>query len=97
MTFEQLKESVEDRVKLLEHASTAATVTSAEARLEEARVILDLINRLDAAREEKLDHPIYSVDPTGAVKQVGTITPATEEHPTLVEYDDPDRYDPGRC
>lgn len=81
MTFKQLKESVEDRVKLLEHASTAATVTSAETRLEEARVILDLINRLDAAREEKLDHPLRIVP---SITFVG-------------EDPDPNRHDPGKC
>ena len=57
MTFEQLKESVEDRVKLLEDTTCPGDEVLTEevtARMQEARVILDMINLVDAEREEKL-------------------------------------------
>lgn len=44
MTFKQLKESVEDRIRLFENTKPIAMPIE---RLEEARVILDLINLVD--------------------------------------------------
>lgn len=72
MKFAQLKDSVEDRVKTLTQAYEAETerlprdqnrhtVWTLEGRLEEARVILDLINLVDAEREEKTEHPLRLV------------------------------------
>jgi len=89
MTFKQLKEKVEERLALLVHADAnnyESDYVSGElhGRLEETKVILDMINLVDAGREEKVDHPLR-------------IVPSTTFTGPVVPDEDLDRHDPNRC
>jgi len=92
ITFKQLKESIEDRIVMLVHAHAhndwiyGDDYISGElhGRLEETKVILDLINLVDAEREEKIEHSLR-------------IVPSMTFTSPVVPDEDLDRHDPGRC
>ncbi len=85
MTFKELKESVEDRVAVLQNTAHGNShhYYSGElhGRLEEAKVILDLINRVDAAEQERKEHPLLYV----SADEIDEAEPGVERH------------DPSRC
>lgn len=87
--FKQLKETVEDRVRLLEHVVAAIPAEYGEGtrgRLDEAKVILDLINRVDIEEQECKEHPLLTIE---SMQDYG-------EDPFRLD-EDLDRHDPRRC